>query len=172
MSNHKRNTLIRFAQQFEQARRVFKPRVFSRGSTAYLGFEDSTSRSSESFNTCPSRHFAKHQLKVLIQTLCSVFPKFIKNSHKCPRNSSHETKSNKKQNCNCLTNTKNVTLTFCLNTKKQSVLINSIWDEPAILPTEFISRTMNWFIEINLKFQKHTKASLKPPWMNGSNLEW
>jgi hypothetical protein len=45
MSNHRRNTaLIPFAQQIEQARRVFEPRVFSRGSIAYLGFEDSTSK--------------------------------------------------------------------------------------------------------------------------------
>ncbi len=33
MSNHRRNTTpIPFAQQIEQARRVFEPRVFSRGS--------------------------------------------------------------------------------------------------------------------------------------------
>ncbi len=45
MSNHRRNTApIPFAQQIEQARRVFEPRVFSRGSIAYLGFEDSTSK--------------------------------------------------------------------------------------------------------------------------------
>ncbi len=39
MSKHKCNTPIPFAQQFKQARRVFKPRDFS----AYLGFEESTS---------------------------------------------------------------------------------------------------------------------------------
>jgi len=44
MSNHWCYTPIPFDQQFVQARRVFKPRVFSRGSTAYLGFEDSTSK--------------------------------------------------------------------------------------------------------------------------------
>ena len=44
MSNHKSNNPILFAQQFKQARRVFKPRDFSRGSTAYLGFEESTSK--------------------------------------------------------------------------------------------------------------------------------
>jgi hypothetical protein len=45
MSNHKRSTtLILFAQQIEQARRVFEPRNFSRGSIAYLSFEDSTSK--------------------------------------------------------------------------------------------------------------------------------
>ena len=44
MSNHKGSTPIPFAQQLKQARRVFKPRVFSRGSTAYLSFEDSTSK--------------------------------------------------------------------------------------------------------------------------------
>jgi hypothetical protein len=44
MSYHRRNTLISFAQQIEQARRVFEPRVFFRGSIAYLGFEESTSK--------------------------------------------------------------------------------------------------------------------------------
>ena len=45
MSNHRRNTTpIPFAQQIKQARRVFEPGVFSRGSIAYLGFEDSTSK--------------------------------------------------------------------------------------------------------------------------------
>ena len=56
---------------------------------------------------------------------------------------------------------------ICLNTKKLSVLINLIWDEPTILPTEFISRTMSQCIANNLKFQRPTKASLKPHWMNG-----
>jgi hypothetical protein len=45
MSNHKCNTtLTSFAQKIEQARRVFEPRIFSTGSLAYLGFEDSTSK--------------------------------------------------------------------------------------------------------------------------------
>ena len=44
MSNHRRNTSVSFAQQIEQAKRVFEPRIFSRGSIAYLGFEDSTSK--------------------------------------------------------------------------------------------------------------------------------
>lgn len=44
MSNHRRNTSISFAQQIEQAKREFEPRIFSRGSIAYLGFEDSTSK--------------------------------------------------------------------------------------------------------------------------------
>ena len=45
MSNHRSNTtLIPFAQQIEQARRVFVPRVFSRGSITCLGFEDSSSK--------------------------------------------------------------------------------------------------------------------------------
>jgi hypothetical protein len=45
MSDHRRNTApIPFAQQIEQARRFFEPRVFSRGSIAYFGFEDSTSK--------------------------------------------------------------------------------------------------------------------------------
>jgi len=44
MSNHRRNTSVLFAQQIEQAKRVFEPRIFSRGSIAYLGFEDSTSK--------------------------------------------------------------------------------------------------------------------------------
>jgi hypothetical protein len=45
MSNHKQSiTSTSFAQQIKQARRVFEPRNFSRGSLAYLGFEDSTSK--------------------------------------------------------------------------------------------------------------------------------
>ena len=44
MSNHRRNTPVSFAQQIEQAKREFEPRIFSRGSIAYLGFEDSTSK--------------------------------------------------------------------------------------------------------------------------------
>ena len=45
MPNHKQSiTSTSFAQQIEQARRVFEPRNFSRGSLAYLGFEDSTSK--------------------------------------------------------------------------------------------------------------------------------
>ncbi len=45
MSNHKRSiTSTSFVQQIEQARRVFEPRNFSRGSLAYLVFEDSTSK--------------------------------------------------------------------------------------------------------------------------------
>jgi hypothetical protein len=61
------------------------------------------------------------------------------------------------------------TLTFCLNTKKQSVLINLIWAKQVITHTKFISRTMNQFIANNLKFLKHTKASLRPRSMNGLN---
>jgi hypothetical protein len=44
MSNHRRNISVSFAQQIEQAKREFEPRIFSRGSIAYLGFEDSTSK--------------------------------------------------------------------------------------------------------------------------------
>jgi hypothetical protein len=45
MSKHKRiTTPSSFAQQIKQARKVFEPRNFSRGSLAYLGFEDSTSK--------------------------------------------------------------------------------------------------------------------------------
>ena len=44
MSNHRRNIPVSFAQQIEQAKREFEPRIFSRGSIVYLGFEDSTSK--------------------------------------------------------------------------------------------------------------------------------
>jgi hypothetical protein len=64
MSYHRRKTtLIPFAQQIKQARRVFKPRVFSRGSTAYLGFEDSTSKIIRALQFMPISALCKTPLK-------------------------------------------------------------------------------------------------------------
>ncbi len=63
MSNHRCNTPIPFDQQFVQARRVFKPRVFSRGSTAYLGFEDSTSKIIRALQFMPTSALCKTPLE-------------------------------------------------------------------------------------------------------------
>jgi hypothetical protein len=64
MSNHRRNTaLIPFAQQIEQARRVFEPRVFSRGSIAYHGFEDSTSKIIRALQLMPTSALCKTPLE-------------------------------------------------------------------------------------------------------------
>ncbi len=63
MSNHRRNTSVSFAQQIEQAKRVFEPRIFSRGSIAYLGFEDSTSKILRALQYMPISALCKTPLK-------------------------------------------------------------------------------------------------------------
>ncbi len=63
MSKHKRiTTPTLFAQQIEQARRVFEPRNFSRGSLAYLGFKDSTSKIIRALQFMPTSALCKTPL--------------------------------------------------------------------------------------------------------------
>ncbi len=91
---------------------------------------------------------------------------------KCLKRDSQVPTLNAKPICKCPLNSKNVTLTFFINIKTQSVSISSISVEQKISLTKSTSRTMTQCLGSNSKFQRHIKASLKLHWMNGSIWEW